>query len=156
MKTPIRRPFVRVRSTTMPENVELHPELVPHRQNSRGSFHHDLLVGLFSGFTVAILSVLVQVHFDDVRSDREARQENLRYVRDRSSDQIVDRPFQGIDLRGENLNGLKLEKADLGAADLAKVSANQANLKSAGLSAAKLRNSLLAPWFHRAAVEGRV
>jgi len=87
--------------------------------------------------------VLLQVHFDDVRSDREARQENLRYVRDRSSEQLVDRPFQGIDLRGENLNGLKLEKADLSAANLIEVSANQVNLKSAGLSTAKLRNSLL-------------
>lgn len=127
----------------MTSNAGFYSERVPERQDSRGSFRHDLLVGLFSGLAVAFLSVLVQVQFDDVRSDREARQENLRYVRDRSSDQLLDRPFQGIDLRGANLNGLKLEKADLGAATLVEASANQANLKSAGLSKAKLRNSLL-------------
>lgn len=90
---------------------------------------HDLAVGLISGTVVALLSLAGAVYFDDKRSDREAqqeerrsvqegRQENLRFVRDRSSAEEVDRPFQDIDLNEQNLSGLGLVKADFSEASL--------------------------------------
>ncbi|WP_206745463.1 pentapeptide repeat-containing protein, partial [Glutamicibacter sp. BW78] len=55
---------------------------------------------------------------DNVRSDRDDRRENLRFVRERSSSELQERPFQEIDLRGRNLNSLKLEASVFDQADL--------------------------------------
>lgn len=88
-------------------------------------WRHDLVVGLVSGSIVALLSVFVQIHFDDVRSDKEARQENLRFVRDRSGLEETPRPFATLDLAGQSLAGLHLERASFRDGDLSHVSAEQ-------------------------------
>ena len=92
-----------------------------------------MLAGVISGSVVAVWTVSEQARIDDLRSDREERQENLRFVRDKSSTQLVDRPFQKIDLQGQNLNGLKLARADFSGASL-----ENAQLQFTDLSGAKL------------------
>lgn len=125
----------------------------------------DLFVGLISGLVVASLSVWAQAGLDDRRSEREMaaaelsaaeadRRENLRFVRERSSSVAEPRPFQGMDLRYENLSGLALEQADFegahmtGAlatmtdvrlADMSFVTATGADFRQANLHAAKLQ-----------------
>ncbi|WP_178997029.1 pentapeptide repeat-containing protein [Paenarthrobacter nitroguajacolicus] len=93
---------------------------------------------MVSGSIVAVLSVFVQVHFDDVRSDKEARQENLRFVRDRSGLEQTLRPFATLDLAGQSLAGLHLEEANFRDADLSEVSAEQGVFSSSQFKDANL------------------
>lgn len=85
--------------------------------------------GLVSGLIVGCAVILGQALVDDARSGREiaaaqlladeaACRENLRFVRDRSSEEAVERNFQDIDLREQPLAGLNLTAAEFLGADL--------------------------------------
>ena len=84
----------------------------------------------------------------DQRSLSEQRLENLRFVRDRSVPEEIDRPFVAIDLHSMNLSGLILVDADLLDADLSQaklvgVQLDDASLASADLSSADLTGASL-------------
>ena len=106
----------------------------------QSSLAHDFGVAALTGLLVASASVLYQSHLDnerqnlaDIREDarqlQSARQENFRFVRDRSSSKPMERPFATIDLEGQNLAGLTLNKADF----------TDANLRSVELVGTKVR-----------------
>lgn len=127
VKTLIRRPYVKNRRLVQ----------------TKPSWRHDLLVGLVSGAIVAAATMLGQAALDDDRSSREERLENLRFVRERSSEVKQDRPFRGMDLKEINLAGLQLSAADLTAADLTAsdltgTSLPEATFKDAQISGAYL------------------
>lgn len=76
-------------------------------------------------------------------ADQAERRENLRFVRDHSSTALVDRPFAGIDLRGQNLQGLHLVGAVFTGAHLEGVDFEVADLESADLTSALLHGAKL-------------
>jgi len=95
----------------------------------RNLWWRELTVGLLSGTVVAAGSLYSQNLVDDQRSERETviaqrmadeadRRENLRFVRDRSSDETSAKPFSDMDLTGQSLRGLKLNKSDFSGATL--------------------------------------
>jgi uncharacterized protein YjbI with pentapeptide repeats len=99
----------------------------PQRRNL---WWRELAVGLLSGAVVAGGSLYGQTLVDDQRSERETviaqrmadeadRRENLRFVRDRSADDMTAKPFSDIDLTGQSPRGLKLNKSDFNGAVLA-------------------------------------
>lgn len=98
----------------------------------------ELLVGLISGAVVAAGAMNGQAIIDDRRSLREERAENLRFVRERSSEGLVSRPFQALDLEGQNLSGLALAKADLARAKLRGAVLHEVDLTGASLTDADL------------------
>lgn len=109
----------------------------------QSSLAHEFGVAALTGLLVASASVLYQSHLDnerqnlaDIREDarqlQSARQENLRFVRDRSSSKPMERPFATIDLEGQNLAGLTLNKADF----------TDANLRSVELVGTKVREGM--------------
>ena len=90
-----------------------------------------------------------QVVVDNRRSEREAemastladeadRRENLRFVRERSSDEAVDRPFAHMDLRDQNLAELDMSGANLRHASLVGVELGGADLSGADLAGTTL------------------
>lgn len=92
-----------------------------------------------------------QARIDDDRNDREDTREDLRFVRERSSPDRMDRPFFGMSLKRQNLSGLRLSYADFrmaeleGAmvqfADLTHADFSFANLAGADFGASDLRNA---------------
>lgn len=90
----------------------------------------DVLVAFLVGVTITGGSVAWQSRLDDNRAARDraiaAQQarhaeqiENLRYVRDHSSDDPLQaRLFAGFDLAGQNLSGLQLRGANFRGANL--------------------------------------
>lgn len=113
---------------------------------------HELVVALLSGLVVAVLTVVWQSHIDNQRSERESgweatrameadRRENLRFVRERSSNRPTERPFAGIDLQGQTLSGLSLSRANFASADLRGATVTSTNLSGAVLSGAQLQDS---------------
>lgn len=82
--------------------------------------------------------MMIQNHFDERRDLRASRLENLRFVRDRSTEANVERPFQSLDLHEGNLNGLKLAGSDLQNADLSDSQLIQVNLAYSNLARADL------------------
>lgn len=101
----------------------------------------DVLIALLIG---AILLV-GQAVLDDARSDRErlaavsrdqfqTRIENLRFVRDRSSATLVERPFQHMDLTLQNMSGLTLTEANFTGSELEVADFNDADLRGVNLS----------------------
>lgn len=105
----------------------------------------DLVIALVIGLLITVSGIAVQRHFDQQREGRERalatqqhlqslRLANLNFVRERSSDEPrVYRPFNGMDLQGQNLSGLHLVGADMREANLA-----DANLRGAKFAAANL------------------
>lgn len=55
--------------------------------------------------------------YEEVRAEQSLRLENLRFVRERSGQTFVERPFAGLDLRGLVLNGLQLAQSDFSSAN---------------------------------------
>jgi uncharacterized protein YjbI with pentapeptide repeats len=106
----------------------------------------DLVIGLLVGLMV----FLVSWNFESQAAIRQERLENLRFVRDRSSDDSNHpRPFRGMDLQEQNLSGLRLPSAqfvsaNLNKADLRFVLLAGAELRSADLREAKLTQTTLA------------
>lgn len=103
------------------------------------SLRHDLAVGSISGLVVASLSLAGAVYFDDQRSERERRVENLRFVRERSSEERVQRPFRGLDLKEQSLSGLLLVGANLETAILEGADFWGTDLEDSRLLLAKIR-----------------
>ncbi|MEV8236968.1 pentapeptide repeat-containing protein [Rhodococcus sp. NPDC077669] len=96
-----------------------------------------LLIAVITGGIVAWGTIDAQKDIDDARADRLLRAANLTFVRDKSSpDPDLPRPFNGIDLAGQNLRGLELANADLSRANL-----NDADLAGADLSGASLNGA---------------
>ena len=132
--------------------VEAPPELETVSPKRPG-WTRELIVGLVSGAVVAAGSMLGQAALDDQRSQQEERLENLRYVRERSSEVKTSRPFRGMDLEGQNLAGLELNGADLAEAkmkgadlthtELSEASFIGADLSGATFSSAELSDSFL-------------
>ena len=97
----------------------------------------DIVIVIAVGALLAAATTAVQWKIDDDRADRELRAANLTFVRDKSSpDADVPRPFNGIDLIGQNLAGLDLQKAALTASDL-----SHSNLEVTDLQDATLRDA---------------
>lgn len=103
---------------------------------------------------VGSILLVNQAWIDDRRSERETktaqimadeadRRENLRFVRERSSEQATDRPFTSMDLIEQNLARLNMAQADFENAQLMRafmpgVNLESANLRTTGLSGAYL------------------
>ncbi|WP_372699731.1 pentapeptide repeat-containing protein [Arthrobacter sp. JSM 101049] len=112
------------------------------RTDLRRLLWKDLIAPLIAALLVGILSLQIQAGLDDRRSDQDDRRENVRFVRDRSSEQVLDRPFRSIDLKGQLMPGLKLNKADfqganLSGANLEKTDLSDADFLDADLTGAK-------------------
>lgn len=135
VKTSRRRPAPRSRSFSRAKGTA---RATPAE---KPGWRHDLVVGLISGALVAAASMLGQASLDDQRSSREERLENLRFVRERSSKDARDRPFRGLDLKGQNLSGLALAGANLDQAELAQALLFGTNLSKATLLMANLKDS---------------
>lgn len=96
---------------------------------------------IFIAAVVAIL-VLVGQHYlasENTRDDQALSQEpqiqrlqDLRFVRDRSSEAYQPRPFRQFDLAGQNLANLQLKGANLVQADLTKANLAGTDLSSQG------------------------
>jgi uncharacterized protein YjbI with pentapeptide repeats len=110
----------------------------------------DVLLGAV--LTLALFGT--QFYLDERRSDREAdaaqrlsdeadRREDVRFVRDRSSQAHLDRPFARIDLIDENVSGLELAGADFGGASLVSTDFEDSDLSGADFSGAMLFNANL-------------
>lgn len=120
----------------------------PSRRQGPPWWARDVLIG-------GVLSAALfgtQFWIDERRSTREAAtaemlasqadvRENVRFVRDRSSEQIVDRPFSNIDVRDSSLIGLKLTKADFRLAIANSTDFSDADLKGADFSGIKARDA---------------
>jgi uncharacterized protein YjbI with pentapeptide repeats len=125
---------------------------------------HELHVGLIAGMVIAIATVWSQAYIDDSRevatNEREVareneadRRENLRFVRERSSDTATERPFKSLDLEGQNLSGLRLSGAAFDNANLkntnlmgtnfTKATFHEVSLEEAELTGADLTNASL-------------
>ncbi|WP_329405494.1 pentapeptide repeat-containing protein [Nocardia vinacea] len=110
----------------------------------------DLIIALVIGLLITVSGIAVQRHFDQQREGRERafatqqhlqslRLANLTFVRDSSSNEPqVRRPFNRMDLQGQNLNGLQLDGADLMEANLIGANMLVANLAGADLTHADL------------------
>lgn len=109
----------------------------------------EIIVGLVSGAVVAAGSLLSQSRIDDQRLEREAftakqmadeadRRENLRFVRDRASDDSSVKPFMDLDLSGQSLRGLMLDKANFNGALL-----NRSQFTSSSLKGSNFREAML-------------
>ncbi|TFD11712.1 pentapeptide repeat-containing protein [Cryobacterium sp. TMT4-10] len=101
-----------------------------------------LVVGIAAGVISGLLTTEAQRDIDDQRSDRERaaaetlagqsyRLENLRFVRDRSSDDARGRPYNGLDLQGMELSGLSLTGADFRNANLNAAAFRDSDLRGA-------------------------
>lgn len=94
-----------------------------------GPQHRWLLHDVFLGAIVSLALFGSQYWVDERRATREAaaaaelqadaeRRENVRFVRERSSAETLERPFSRIDVMGQNLSGLNLGRADFREASL--------------------------------------
>lgn len=112
------------------------------------------LVALLAGLAVGLPLLWFQRDLDDkrlqqdIQAAREAadegdRRENLRFVRERSSPEKIDRTFNGIDLEGRNLGGLDLAGANFEAADLRNTRLGKTKLANGWLACANLSNTTL-------------
>lgn len=118
-----------------------------------GWFARDVIAALLVGLTVAVVSVLWQESISRQQLDLQNRIENLRFVRERSSEDSLPRPFAALDLVGQNLRGLQLSGADFRGSNLRKTNFSGAELPSSNLqsvnadeasfSAADLKNAAL-------------
>ncbi|UZX04015.1 pentapeptide repeat-containing protein [Arthrobacter sp. CDRTa11] len=167
VKTTKPMPFPKSGTAVTDESATPRQEATPQGQlpaARTSSWRHDLVVGLVSGIVVAFGTLLVQLYFDDLRSDREAgqedlrsaregRQNNLQFLRDRSSTQPLDRPFNGMDLAGQNLSGLELQNSDLINSDLSGADLQATSLQGSILSGADMsRTKLEAAGLERASL----
>lgn len=145
------------------------PEAVTVRDVMRSPhwWFREVLMALVIGGLLVAGTVIGQKIVDDRRSEREVAQalaanrhsmelENLRFVRDRSSDATEGtRRFAELDLAGQNLVGLMLAGSDfavadlsganLSEADLSRANFARANLKGADLARARLRGAYFGP-----------
>jgi Pentapeptide repeats (8 copies) len=78
----------------------------------------NIFAALLVGGIVAVVSILWQERISDDQAKQATRLENLRFVRQLSSESKGSRPFAGLDLQGQNLSGLDLKGADFRGADL--------------------------------------
>lgn len=116
--------------------------------------HLNLWREVLVALLVGSILLVNQAWIDDRRSEREIktaqvmadeadRRENLRFVRERSSEQATDRPFTNMDLVEQNLASLDMAQADFENAKLMRafmpgVNLESANLRTTGLSEAYL------------------
>lgn len=116
------------------------PRISGGQNSERGkpSWMREVVVGLISGAVVAAGATLATASLDDRRSVREDKRENLRFVRERSSEKAEPRPFNHFDLARQNLSGLHLDGADFLGANLRESVLFQAHLKGAQLAATDL------------------
>ncbi|SDL53868.1 Uncharacterized protein YjbI, contains pentapeptide repeats [Arthrobacter sp. ok362] len=99
---------------------------------------------LFTGVVLLVGQSLV----DDHRQQGTELVENLRFVRERSSEQAQVRPFSDMNLQDQTLSGLSLDRADFSGADLAgtrllKMGLSQAVLEGANLRSARVGDTRL-------------
>lgn len=94
----------------------------------------DIVIVALIGGSLA----LVQTAIDDARSNREDRREDLRFIRDRSSGETIERPFRNMDLSEQNLAGLQLNGADFQSAKMTRADLAFADLSGANLFGANL------------------
>jgi uncharacterized protein YjbI with pentapeptide repeats len=107
-------------------------------------FMRKLMEQAVFGIVAGLAVFLVTWHFESQRADNDQRLENLRFVRERSSDDPSQpRPFRGLDLANQNLSGLRLPQAQFVEADLAKADLRFVLLSGAQLRAADLREARL-------------
>lgn len=97
--------------------------LVQPQAGQRSGYLHDTVVGAAMGIVVGLVSGGILVGYQLVEEDRRQQEairlENLRYVRDKSSeDPELGRFFESFDLEGQSLSGLRLAKAEFGDANL--------------------------------------
>lgn len=85
--------------------------------------------------------MLSQSVLDDQRQHGAELVENLRFVRERSSEATQVRPFRAINLEKQKLNGLSLDGADFSAANLGGSFLSKMRLAGANLQDASLRNA---------------
>jgi uncharacterized protein YjbI with pentapeptide repeats len=79
----------------------------------------NIFAALLVGGIVAAVSVLWQNSLSDAAAKQATRLENLRFVRQLSSESnVVSRPFAALDLQSQDLSGLDLRGADLSDAKL--------------------------------------
>ncbi|AHK35339.1 pentapeptide repeat-containing protein [Rhodococcus opacus] len=124
------------------------------------SFRDELRAGLVAGIIVAFASLAAQAFIDNGRADRDRqiaheqniraeRLENVRFVRDRSTNPGTARnEFAGFDLSAQNLFALSLDESNFSGAGLHEAilfstSLNGALLIQADLSEAVLTNAQL-------------
>jgi uncharacterized protein YjbI with pentapeptide repeats len=101
-----------------------------------------LLEEVVFGIVVALAVFVVTWHFETQRADNDQRLENLRFVREHSSDDLNQpRPFRGLDLAHQNLSGLRLPQAQLVGANLAKADLRFTLLSGAQFRAANLQEA---------------
>jgi len=116
---------------------------------------------LFLGSVLTVALFGSQYLLDERRSYREveteqrlatavSRQENLRFVRERSSVQAVSRPFFGIDVEGQDMSSLQLAGADFRQATLMDARFIEADVHNGRFGSS---NAYLA-WFIKANLEG--
>jgi uncharacterized protein YjbI with pentapeptide repeats len=79
----------------------------------------NIFAALLVGVIVAAVSILWQKRISDDSAAQATRLENLRFVRQLSSEKdAAARPFSGLDLQGQSLGRLDLTGADLDHAKL--------------------------------------
>lgn len=98
--------------------------------------------GIVIGLIVGVITFLFTACFELQRANNDQRIENLRFVRERSSDDPnLPRPFRGLDLERQNLSGLRLPGAQLVNANLNDADLKYAFLPAAGFNAAHLEGA---------------
>jgi len=109
----------------------------------------DLLTGTVVGLVTGVAVFALGVYVDNQRTAVQERVENLRFVRDRSSeDENQPRPFRSLDLAEQSLAGLRLSGAELVGANLREsdmrfIQLSRAILVNADLEKAALSQSTL-------------
>lgn len=101
-------------------------------------------VAILVSTITSVWTVTTQEKIDDARADRELRAANLTFVRERASvSPYLGRPFTGLDLRDQNLQGLHLQYASFAAAKLSGANLTGADLAASTMEYADLSNAVM-------------
>lgn len=104
----------------------------------------EVLIGVGAAALIAFLGVAYTTITDDRRAEQAERLENLRFIRERSDEKLeTPRPFNGMDLTGQNMAGLFLYDADIALAALPDANLLRAILARADLSGTDLSGANL-------------
>lgn len=112
------------------------------RQRVMGDLASDVGIALLTGAVVSLAVIAAEQSFEEDRFDRDIRRDNVRFVRETSSqaDQAA-KPFSNLDLQEAQLEGLRLDGADFTGANLLRARLGGADLSSATLVDAELSGS---------------
>lgn len=107
-------------------------------------FMQKLFEQVVFGIVAGLAVFVVTWHFESQRANNDQRLENLRFVRERSSEDLDQpRPFRGLDLANQNLSGLRLPHAELSGANLVKADLRFVQLSGAKVHAVNLEGARL-------------